>query len=93
LLHKIPFTELKIDQQFVHNACEDESAKAILKFCSSLGKNLDLLIVAEGVENDNDWDSATQAGCDEIQGYLIAKPMPFENLIEWQKKYSDQISS
>lgn len=93
LLHKIPFTELKIDQQFVHNASEDESARAILEFCSSLGKNLDLQIVAEGVENDDDWDSATDAGCDEIQGYFVAKPMPLDKVTLWQKTYNDQIDN
>ncbi|MCH8846039.1 MAG: EAL domain-containing response regulator [Proteobacteria bacterium] len=74
-LKKIPFTELKIDQSFVGGACEDSTARTILESSVDLAKKLNIYTVAEGVETEAELALVKKLGCDQIQGYLIAKPM------------------
>lgn len=74
-LKKIPFTELKIDQSFVGGACEDSTARTILESSVDLAKRLKIYTVAEGVETEAELALVKEIGCDQIQGYLIAKPM------------------
>ena len=82
-LQRIPFSELKIDRAFVRGASEDASARAILESSVLLAKKLDMKIVAEGVETEADWNLVDKLGCDQVQGYYIAKPMPADQLCEW----------
>ncbi|WP_283743870.1 EAL domain-containing response regulator [Sideroxydans sp. CL21] len=82
-LRDIPFDELKIDQSFVHGACSNEKLWAMFDSCLSLAKQLGLEVVAEGVEDQADWDFVRNRGCDIAQGYFIAKPMPGAELPEW----------
>ena len=82
-LRDIPFDELKIDQSFVHGACCNEKLWAMFDSCLSLAKQLGLEVVAEGVEDQADWDFVRNRGCDIAQGYFIAKPMPGAELPEW----------
>ena len=74
-LKKIPFTELKIDQSFVGDACNDSTARTILESSVDLAKKLKIYTVAEGVETEAELALVKELGCDQIQGYLIAKPM------------------
>lgn len=89
-LRQIPFTELKIDRSFVHNASENKASQAILESSISLAKRLNIRCVAEGVETQADWDQVASLGCDIVQGYFIAKPMPSEAFIPWVREYSKQ---
>jgi len=82
-LQRIPFSELKIDRAFVRGAGEDASARAILESSILLAKKLDMKVVAEGVETDEDWNVVAELGCDQVQGYYIARPMPADQLCEW----------
>jgi EAL domain-containing protein (putative c-di-GMP-specific phosphodiesterase class I) len=82
-LQRIPFSELKIDRAFVHGASEDTSARAILESNELLARKLNMRIVAEGVETQEEWDLVTELGCDQVQGYFIAKPMHIDDLCEW----------
>lgn len=84
-LHKIPFTELKIDQSFVRRMNEDPQSAAIVETCIMLGHKLKMLVVAEGVENHKIWQQLKELGCDIAQGYQIAKPLPPEELLQWYK--------
>jgi EAL domain-containing protein (putative c-di-GMP-specific phosphodiesterase class I)/ActR/RegA family two-component response regulator len=84
-LKNIPFTELKIDQSFVGGACEDPTARAMLESSVVLAKKLDMYTVAEGVETEAELAMVEELGCDQIQGYYIAKPMfanEFEQFIQ-----------
>ena len=83
----LPFNELKIDRAFVHKASINPSSYAILKSSADLGRRLGMNIVAEGVENQDDWDCAMSVGCDLIQGYFIARPMPGEQFLEWMQTW------
>lgn len=87
-LRLIPFTELKIDRSFVHNAADNKASQAILESSISLAKRLSIKCVAEGVETQEDWDLVAGLGCDTVQGYFIAKPMPAEDFVPWVRQYS-----
>ncbi len=82
-LQRIPFSEFKIDRAFVHGAAQESSARAILESSVLLAKKLDMKVVAEGVEDQQDWDLVAQVGCDQVQGYFISRPLPFEQLLKW----------
>lgn len=87
-LKNIPFTELKLDQSFVRGAANDDRARAIVEASIRLGQNLGLHVVAEGVEKQSDWDLITELGCDECQGYFVARPMPGENVPMWLDRWN-----
>jgi len=84
-LYRVPFTELKIDRTFVNGMLHDDEAKGIVKTCIMLGHELNMHVVAEGVENKETLVLLKEMGCDLAQGYYIAKPMPSEDLIEWHR--------
>ena len=82
-LHRVPFTELKIDRSFVAGMSEDSEAYSIVKTCILLGHELNMRVVAEGIEDQQAWNLLSELGCDIAQGYFVAKPMPGSNLLEW----------
>ncbi|MEH6454167.1 MAG: EAL domain-containing response regulator [Psychromonas sp.] len=84
-LHKIPFTELKIDRSFVKEMSDDLDSLAIIETCIMLGHKLNMEVVAEGVETQEALSLLTEMGCDIAQGYYIARPMPAEALMSWQQ--------
>jgi EAL domain-containing protein (putative c-di-GMP-specific phosphodiesterase class I)/AmiR/NasT family two-component response regulator len=79
-LSQIPFTELKIDQGFVSGAHTDPRKRAVIEASLDLARKLQLDVVAEGVETTEDWQMLAELGCGMAQGYLIAKPVPGEEL-------------
>ncbi len=87
-LRNLPFTELKIDQTFVRNALGDPSSRAIIESSIQLAKTLNLNLVAEGVETQVEWDLMTTLGCNCVQGYFIAKPMPRTEFANWASQNS-----
>ncbi len=82
-LREFPFSELKIDRSFIQNADTDPFAKTCVETSVSLGKNLGLKIVAEGVETAGHLKLAAKAGVDQIQGYYFSKPLPPEGFMRW----------
>ncbi len=82
-LRRIPFGELKIDRSFVAGADEASSARAIIESSVQLAHSLDMKVVAEGIETQANWDTACALGCDVVQGYWIARPMPKSELVAW----------
>ena len=86
-LNRIPFSELKIDRSFVSNACHDKTHKAIVEANISLAHNLNMKTVAEGVENIEDWQLLHELNCDLAQGYFIAKPMPADDISQWEQEW------
>jgi len=82
-LSRSPFTELKIDRAFVHGASQRSNRRAILSSLLDMGRSLAVATVAEGVETVDDWNLLSELGCDIIQGYLVAKPMPADQLLGW----------
>jgi diguanylate cyclase (GGDEF)-like protein len=83
-LQRLPVDAIKIDQSFVRSmSVSDESAK-IVRSTIELAHNLDLAVVAEGVETEPVLARLAALGCDVAQGYLISEPMPAESFAEWQ---------
>jgi EAL domain-containing protein (putative c-di-GMP-specific phosphodiesterase class I)/ActR/RegA family two-component response regulator len=82
-LRDIPFDELKIDRGFVHGAWNDATVHAIYDVSVGIAKQLGLDVLAEGVEDENDWRFLKRTGCDLAQGYFIARPMPAAGLPAW----------
>ncbi|MEG3618205.1 EAL domain-containing response regulator [Magnetovibrio sp. PR-2] len=86
-LKRIPFTELKIDRAFVNGAHNDDTARSILESSVTLAKKLGMTIVAEGVEDQEDWDLVESLGIDLIQGYFVCRPLPGPDLQDWLKEW------
>ncbi|MBY6204248.1 EAL domain-containing response regulator [Halomonas denitrificans] len=82
-LSRLPFDEIKIDKSFVVPALESRDSQAIIKSTVDLGRSLGLRVVAEGVEDEATLDYLNEIGCDQAQGYLVAAPMPGEEVLDW----------
>lgn len=79
-----PFSELKIDRSFVLHLPFDARHHTIVSATVSMAKKLQLSVTAEGVEDDATAQILYRLGCDKLQGYLFARPMPFEKYSQWQ---------
>ncbi len=86
-LHKVPFTELKIDKSFVGKISVDDEARAIVKTCIMLGHELNMKVVAEGVVDEETLEKLRRLGCDVAQGYYISRPVTEEKLVVWIKEH------
>ncbi len=75
-LAQVPFTELKIDKEFVHGAHAQPRRRAVVEASLDLARKLGLKAVAEGVETIEDWQMLAELGCDIAQGWLIGRPVP-----------------
>jgi EAL domain-containing protein (putative c-di-GMP-specific phosphodiesterase class I) len=82
-LKTIPFTELKLDRAFGNGAHRDVQVRAMLESSVGLAQKLDLLLVAEGVEEEEDWNLLRDLGVDLAQGNYVSKPMPGSEIIPW----------
>ena len=82
-LSSLPVHELKIDKSFVMDMLANPAHAAIVRSIVDLGHNLSLQVVGEGVETDDVFATLREAGCDLAQGYLLARPMPAEQLRGW----------
>jgi diguanylate cyclase (GGDEF)-like protein len=82
-LNRLPLDEIKIDRSFVIGMVDDESSATIVRATVELGHGLGYAVVAEGVENTETRQRLTALGCDAIQGFLIARPMPADQAAEW----------
>jgi EAL domain-containing protein (putative c-di-GMP-specific phosphodiesterase class I) len=87
-LKRIPFTELKIDRAFVYGAVNDSGARAILESSLDIAERLKMESVAEGAETREDWDLVEELGCDYVQGFYCAKPMPNDELLQFLNDWS-----
>ncbi len=92
-LRDIPFDELKIDQGFVHGAWKDETLRAMYDASLSLARQLDMEVVAEGVEDRNDWDLLCRTGCDLAQGTFMSRPMLAADLPGWIEKWRERVQN
>lgn len=81
-LQSFPFDKIKIDQTFISNLERNNQSAAIVRAVLGLGQNLNLLVVAEGVENQEQLAILRHEGCDEMQGYLIGRPSPISEYQE-----------
>jgi EAL domain-containing protein (putative c-di-GMP-specific phosphodiesterase class I) len=82
-LRRFPFTELKIDQAYVTSAEQRPGIRAMLESTIQMARALGLRCIAEGVETARDRELVAELGCDEVQGYWIAGPLPAVDMTSW----------
>lgn len=87
-LKELPIDVLKMDKEFVLDICENKKQAEIARTIISLAHNLDIEVVAEGVENVEILDLLKEYGCDKAQGYLFSKPVKPESI---EKMFSNSI--
>lgn len=82
-LQKFPVHRIKIDKSLVRDIDGDPAKRAITEGIFELCKKLNVSVMAEGVETDAELETLMQMGITQYQGYLFARPMPFDDLITW----------
>ena len=82
-LKRLPVNEMKIDRTFIKDMADDEDDRLIVGTTIDMGHNFGLRVIAEGVEDGQTVDLLKQMGCDQVQGYYYAKPMPVDELYDW----------
>ena len=82
-LRRLPVRELKLDRSFVKEVADSPKALALVHAVVEMGRALGLRVVAEGIETSAQRDLLVRAGCDELQGYLFAKPMNARAIAIW----------
>lgn len=91
-LTRLPFTELKIDRAFVTSAHRNRRSLAILQSAIDMSVRLRLPSIAEGVETIDEVRLLCGLGCSAAQGYLFARPMPGEALLDWHAAHAGKAS-
>lgn len=86
-IRRFPFDMVKLDKSFICDLGKNKAAEAIVSAMLDLGKALGLRMVAEGVETEAQRDFLAAKGCDEIQGFLLSKPLPAEAFLQLLKKH------
>ncbi|HBG0936045.1 TPA: EAL domain-containing protein [Clostridioides difficile] len=81
-LRDMPIDILKLDKSFLNGIEHDERSRNIAKSIVSLAKSLDLVVIIEGVESKEQAELMKQFGCDLVQGFYFARPMPAKNFLD-----------
>ncbi len=87
-LTKLAVDRIKVDRSFVSGIAHDEDSRAIVRAIVAMGKSLHMLITAEGVETEDQYDFLRNIVCDEVQGYMISRPIPAERYIEFIQEWN-----
>ena len=90
-LKQLPVNELKIDRSFVMEMLEDENDEVIVRATIDLAHNLDIKVVAEGVESLAAAQKLQELGCDYAQGFYLGRPMEVDDLITYLEKNNSTI--
>jgi len=82
-LQRMPFSEMKIDRSFVTDMAHNRDYAVIVNSIIDLGKNLNLKVIAEGIEDEAVWTMLRARGCDYGQGFFMGKPMTASDFAAW----------
>ena len=85
-LKRMPVDQLKVDRSFVMNLPHDLDDAAIVKSVITLGHDLEMQVVAEGVEELETLDALRDLECDSVQGYYVSRPLPAADLLTWLRR-------
>jgi cyclic di-GMP phosphodiesterase Gmr len=88
-LRDLPLTAIKLDRTFVADIRETGKGKAFLKSMIRMARELDLEIVAEGVETQEQANFLRSEGVESVQGWLYAAAMPGDAFFAWQEKFQN----
>lgn len=86
LLRRLPVAEVKLDRSFVAGIARDDADAAVVESVTGLARRLGLTLVAEGVEQPEQLARLRRAGCDVVQGFLLASPLPPEQVVPWSRR-------
>ena len=92
-LRTLPVDVIKIDQSFVRNMLTDANDRAIVESVIFLAQRFDHPVLAEGVETMDHAAALRDMGCNLVQGYGIARPMPSGEVLEWLQNWRRQVES
>ena len=81
-LKRFPIDTLKIDKSFITEVTTDAGSEVIVNTIIAMAHSLGLKVIAEGVETDEQLAILRERGCDQVQGYLFARPLPYQDAIE-----------
>ena len=90
-LRQLPIDRLKIDRAFVTELSQEVSGGHIASMVIELGRNLNLTVIAEGIEEESQAQTLLRLGCHEGQGYLYAKPLTSVQLKEWLQNRAESL--
>lgn len=79
-LRSFPFDKIKIDRSFIRDVTTRADALAIVELVAGVGRSLGMTTIAEGIETEEQFECLRQVGCDQVQGYLIGRPIPAAEL-------------
>lgn len=88
-LRQLPADVIKIDRSFVAEMGDDDGS--LVRLVTDLGHHLGLEVVAEGVETEAQLEVLRRLGCDRVQGFLLGRPMPADQLDDWSARHRDRI--
>lgn len=91
MLSKMPVDVLKLDMKFLQSEMERPAQEGVMQFIISLARFLNLIVIAEGVETEEELNRLREIDCDCVQGYYFAKPMPVEEFEALMKKAFEDI--
>jgi EAL domain-containing protein (putative c-di-GMP-specific phosphodiesterase class I)/ActR/RegA family two-component response regulator len=89
-LQNVPAIELKIDKTFVMNMHANHSDLVMVEKIIEMGHELDMEVIAEGVETEEQYKALRQRGCDGVQGYLFSRALPPAEMVQWLDTYRSQ---
>ena len=87
-LRRLPIDSLKIDRSFVNEICSNAQDRAIVTAIVTMARSLNLRTIAEGAETNEQLAVLNALGCDCVQGYVVARPMPGDALVGWMQAFS-----
>lgn len=91
ILLETPFDVIKLDKKFIENMMVSDKGKLILEHIVLMAEKLNLGLLAEGVETKEQIEVLQSIGCDQVQGYYYAKPMPKREFFsQLEKQYSEK---
>jgi EAL domain-containing protein (putative c-di-GMP-specific phosphodiesterase class I) len=89
-LQQLPARVLKIDRSFMHGLATEDRARVLVRTMIELAHKFDYRVVAEGVETADIYDVLERSGCDEVQGYLLAKPLSPSDFGTWLRWFAQR---
>jgi len=92
-IKRFAINRLKIDRSFVSRVDEDANQQSMLTAILSMAEQLNLETLAEGVETLGEHAMLCQLGCQHVQGFVLARPMPFEETVEWMRAHQGKIET
>ncbi|PSV54460.1 EAL domain-containing protein [Photobacterium sp. GB-3] len=92
-LETLTFNSLKLDLGFIQALPTSITAQAIVESCLLLTKRLDLITIAEGVENLALWKQLQEMHCQQAQGYFISPPLPYDSIEQWYQQWQQKSAS